>query len=116
MQKNNKPKTPAWTRLGDEDRFVPLYLGMLRSPAWHILSQNARSIYIVMRTRYNPIYTHQDTIRISYSALTTEAKVRRGSIKAALEELEEEGFISIEAQGMRTTNVYKFVDKWKKVK
>lgn len=106
---------PVWARLDENDRFfIPVYTGMLRSPAWTHLSKNARAIYLAMRTKYGPKNNYSDTFSISYSEITILTHVRRGSIKRHIDELTSAGFIKIEMQGMKTVNEYKFISDWKK--
>lgn len=109
-----KKSIPPWARIDESDKgFVAFYLGMLRSSAWISLSVNARVIYFAMRMKYGPQNGFADTIRISYSEISRMARVRRGSVRKHIEELEDAGFIRIEEQGMKTVNEYRFISDWK---
>lgn len=52
-KKNKKYIIPYWANFGKNNKFVPLYIGMLQSPAYKSLTHRQKNLYTYMRLQYS---------------------------------------------------------------
>lgn len=107
------PGKPAETH----EKYVALCITLLTSPAWYQLSNGARTLYTFMRLQYDGI---KDTFNFNRALYTKTYPLYRNCNQFFKDrkQLVDNGFIVIEESGKntRTKAVYKFSDKWQKVR
>ena len=92
-RKYKKDKLPA---------FVPLEIRMLlQSEAWKKLSGSAAKVYIFLRSKaFGPLQrAMQVEIKIPYSIIEADTGLSRQTVRNAIVELENKGFIDLIEQG-----------------
>lgn len=96
--------------------YTRLYDDFLQSKPWKQLSHAARSVYLVIKMNYKGHYTGND-LTCTYRQFK-EYGMNSTTVKRALRELEESGFIDIELQQMvnrnlhRAPTIYRLSDRW----
>lgn len=96
-----------------ESGYVALHINMLESPAWKVLSPNARTIFphILAQWKFETKY-----MRLTLPARHTEWMMRREQRAAADRELVEKGFLNLVVPaGRLTAAVYSRSERWKEV-
>jgi hypothetical protein len=73
--------------------FVPLLKDTLKTPAWRALSYGARSLYVVLKWRYNKNLTNAVFVSTRIAAQELGAGRNRNNIRQWFHELEFYGFI-----------------------
>lgn len=101
--------------------YTRIYDDMLMSDAFRSLGNPARFVYLLLKSEYKGNYTG-NTVTCPYSTMKPYG-MNTKTIKRALLELEEKGFIEIEygtrqfdGNLRRDRNKYTFSDKWKEYK
>jgi hypothetical protein len=71
--------------------FVPMYHKTIASPEWRSLPHGARSLFLLMKRRYNP--THQGPVFLSARFAAKELGASKNTVKSWLAALSAGGFI-----------------------
>ena len=102
----------SWETIADSKTYVRVYLTMMKSPAYKVLSHHARELYRLIKAE-----SRGTNIAICpYDNIISYGGFRRNSIPRYIKELELMGFIKCESGGLyRTPNKYTFVDGWKDI-
>lgn len=116
-KKNYKPE--SFESKASGERYIRLYESMLTSDAYKDLSHSARTVYTILKLQYKGDYTG-NTVKRRYKDFQ-EYGMNTSTIKRALVDLENHGFIKIKYgtkmtrdTGLRKQmNEYTFVSDWK---
>lgn len=94
------------------EAFVPILKHMIESPAFMNLTNPARVAYLLLKAQCNKY--GQNEVKYPYSH--AEKYMDRHTFQNAIRQLIENGFIEKSSYGglYRRTNVYKFVEAWRK--
>lgn len=114
-----KPFEIANTSLNDNEHYTRFYDSLINSVAFKQLSNPARTVLMILKYQYKGDYTG-DTIICPYTYIQQWIGNTK-TIKNALEELEEKGFIRIihgtrqsaDKELYRTPNQYQFITDWR---
>ena len=95
------------------EALVPILKHMINSQAFKNLSNPARVAYLLLKAQCNKF--GQNEVKYPYSHAQTY--MDKKTFNKALKQLTENGFIEKSSYGglYRRTNVYKFVEAWRKV-
>ena len=118
-KRKSKNSCEPFEAVNGHEHFTRLYDSMLESSAYRSLSHAARTVYIELKKQYKGSYTG-DTVICPYKVFQ-EYGMNTVTIKNALCDLEEKGFIEViqgtpQAQGCnirRQANQYRFTSAWK---
>ena len=100
------------------EHFTALYDSMIESAAYKSLSSSARTVYTVIKSKYRGDFTGNE-ITCPY-AVFEEYGLQHTTVKRALDDLENAGFIEVERQGFTTKNlhrepnIYRLSSRWSK--
>lgn len=99
------------------EHYTRLYDSMLKSDAWKDLNHSSRSVYTILKMQYKGEYTGE-TVLCPYKDFQ-EYGMNTTTIKNAIKDLEEHGFIRCEHGVLVTGNLhrepneYRFISEWK---
>lgn len=95
------------------EAFVPILKHMINSQAFKNLTNPARVAYLLLKAQCNKF--GQNEVKYPYSH--AEVYMDKKTFNKAIKQLIENGFIEKSCYGglYRRTNVYKFVDNWRKI-
>lgn len=118
-RKANKYKPESFETGKADDSYTRFYNSMIDSSAYKSLSSSARTVLMVLKRQYKGNYTG-DTVVCPYHDIQQYGLNTR-TIKRAIMELEEKGFIKItygtrqakDCNARRQPNEYKFIGDWK---
>lgn len=117
--KRNKYSPEAFETSKPNEHYTRLYDSMLTSEAFMALTSSARSVLLILKLQFKGNYTG-NTVICPYSTIQKYG-LNTTTIKNALLDLSEKGFIEIEYGTLqmkgkelkRQPNKYKFIDAWK---
>ena len=95
--------------------FVAIPKDMIRSDAWKNLSSTARDVFVLLKSKKVKADDFE-VVTLSYNEM--EEYIDRHTIKPAIDQLIENGFITITQRGglHRKRNYYHFSDQWRNIK
>lgn len=119
MSKRPKPRPPDFLttkRTYDHNHYITLFDEMLNSPAWIVLSDGAKNVYLVLIMEYKGMYTG-NKVKCPYNTMKNHG-IRTQSISAWLVELEALGFLKVSTHGglYKNPNEYTFINEWSQIK
>lgn len=119
MSRKQNPRPPDFlTTKGTwhHNHHTPIFDEMIDSPAWMVLSDGAKNVYLLIAREYKGAYTG-NTVICPYSTMTAH-RIRKQSIPKWLRELQALGFIRIESNGglYKIPNEYRLISDWSKYK
>ncbi len=119
MSKRPKPRPPDFQttkKTYNNNRYITIFNEMLDSPAWVMLSDGAKNVYLVIAEQYRGMYTG-NRVKCPYSTMKTHG-IRTQSIPAWLVELEALGFLKVSTHGglYKTPNEYTLIGEWSQIK
>jgi len=96
-------------------RFLFITIEMVRSDAWKNLSSTARDVYVLLKSKKVKADDFE-VVTLSYNEM--EEYIDRHTIKSAIDQLIENGFITITQRGglHRKRNYYHFSNQWRNIK
>lgn len=117
--KRQKYKPESFETAKPNGHYSRMYDDMVDSTAFKALSSSARTVLIVLKRQFKGNYTG-NTIRCPYKDIQAYG-LNSTTIKRALSDLEQKGFIKIERGARQTAdknlyrqpNEYTFIDAWK---
>ena len=115
-QKNAKPPDFLTAkRTYDHNHHIKLFDEMIDSPAWIVLSDGAKNVYLVIVKEYKGMYTG-NKVKCPYSTMKNHG-IRTQSIAGWLAELEALGFLKISTRGglYKIPNEYTLVSEWSQI-
>lgn len=114
-RRRKKYNIEPWASLTTSDSFVSLYRTMLNSEAYKDLRHASRTVYTILRLQYNGT---GDTVKCPYKDFK-EYGLDSTTVRRALTDLEEHGFIKVTHGALVTKNLhkdaneYQFVTGWR---
>lgn len=116
-KKNTKPPDFLTTKkTWHNNHHISLFDEMIDSPAYIVLSDQAKYVYTLIIREYKGMYTGA-TVTCPYAVMKSHG-VRKESIPQWLTELEALGFIRIDSKGglYKIPNKYRLIDGWSEFK
>ena len=123
MAKNKKQPPEVWEIIGENRKFVRLFIGMLDSNAFKQLKPRQRALYLYMKAQYNGKETknnpnsNKNQFYFNWALASKKYKLytSKDTFYKDIKKLIECGFIvcSQNNRNLREKNVYAFSDKWK---
>ena len=116
MGKKKKYEPERWETPISDDHFTRLYDHMMKSEAWKDLKHSSRSVYTLLKMQYKGNYTGH-IIKCPYSYFQ-DYGMSTTTIKNAVRDLEEHGFIRCKVGTLVTKNLhrqpneYEFSSDW----
>jgi len=94
--------------------FVPIMKDMIKSPAFLQLTNASRISYILLKSQCRKF----DQFEVKFPYSEAEQYMHRHTFADSIKQLEDLGFIERSSFGglYRRTNVYKFIEAWRKRK
>ena len=117
-RKKRNYKAEPWASITTSDKFVSLYRTMLNSEAYKDLRHASRTVYTILRLQHQGV---GDTVKCPYVTFK-EYGLDSSTVKRALTDLEEHGFIKVTYGVLVTKNLhkdaneYQFVTGWREWK
>jgi hypothetical protein len=107
----SKPGRSKQNRIGED--FTPILKHMVRSPAFHRLTNAARVAYLLLKNEVNK--PKQTNVIFPYESAKTYMDKR--TFTRSIKQLCELGFIEKSDFGglYRRTNVYRFIENWRSI-
>ena len=119
MGRKKRPYVSWMQKSPQDNHFFKMYDGLIMSPAYSKLSNNAKAIYNLLRAN---LYDSGNSAKCPYQDINKYTGVHRNYIRGHLDELIQFGFIEIKEDIKSTkrgvgkpSNVYQFIDKWKTI-
>lgn len=117
--KLNKYSPESFETSKPNEHFTRFYDSMITSDAFMALTSSARTVFLILKLQFKGNYTG-NTVTCPYATIQKYG-LNTTTIKKAILDLEEKGFIKIEYGARQTRdkelkrqpNKYKFIDSWK---
>lgn len=107
---------PAFaTKKGWHEHFTPMFDSQLNSPAYNVLSNVAKVMYLILRQEYKGESYNGNRVKCPYTTFMAKG-ISRNSIPEGIRMLEAFGFVECKSGGLHNQpNIYIFSEEWKKI-